>query len=187
MSVSLGTTELPRARWNAEVTLRKAHMRDVEQIYTLIKYWSERSVMLVRSRDHLYENLRDFHVLEDADGMIVGSGALHLLWHDIAEVRGLAIHPDRQGQGLGRWLAMAAEREARDLGLPQIFAWTLQVKFFTNMGYTVTTRENLPPKVWSECNACPFYDNCREIGVTKVLDPAHTFRPGSVPAPKGNS
>lgn len=176
MTLEVGTTVLPKVRWNAEVNLRKMHMKDIEQVYTLIKYWAERGLMLVRAHNHLYENLRDFFVLEDEDGYIVGSGALHILWHDIAEVRGLVIHPDRQGQGLGRWLALAAEREAKDLGLPQIFAWTLQVNFFKSLGYAVTTREKLPPKVWSECNACPFYDNCREIGVTKVLDPDHVFK-----------
>lgn len=174
--IELGTVLLPQVRWDAGVELRKARMADVEPIYTLIKYWAERGLMLVRSHNHLYENLRDFFVLEDEDGQIVGSGALHLLWHDIAEVRGLAIHPDRQGQGLGRWLALAAEREAKDLGVPQIFAWTLQVKFFIALGYGVTTRENLPPKVFQECSACPFYDNCREIGVTKVLDPQRAFK-----------
>ncbi|MFX6790222.1 hypothetical protein ABTH34_20075, partial [Acinetobacter baumannii] len=58
-----------------------------------------------------------------------------------------------------------------DLGLPRVFAWTLQVGFFRSLGYQVTTREALPPKVWSECNACPFYENCREIAVIKHLSP----------------
>jgi amino-acid N-acetyltransferase len=174
--IQLGTTTLPKVRWDANVELRKATMGDVDPIYTLIKYWSERGLMLVRSHDHLYENLRDFFVLQDEDGHIVGSGGLHILWHDIAEVRGMAIHPERQGQGFGRWLAMAAEREAKDMGVPQIFAWTLQVGFFTGLGYHVTSRENLPPKVYQECSACPFYDNCREIGVTKVLDAEAAFK-----------
>ncbi|RIH83690.1 Amino-acid acetyltransferase [Meiothermus luteus] len=174
--IELGTTLLPKVRREANVELRKARIKDVEQIYQLIKYWAERGLMLVRSHNHLYENLRDFFVLEDEDGHIVGSGALHILWHDIAEVRGLAIHPERQGQGLGRWIALAAEREAKDLGIPQIFAWTLQVRFFTSLGYHVTTREALPPKVYAECSACPFYDNCREIGVTKILSPEEAYK-----------
>lgn len=170
MTLEIGTTSLPHVRWNAETELRKAHMRDVGQIHTLIKYWAERGFMLVRSHEHLQENLRDFFVLEDQDGNIVGSGALHLLSDQIAEVRGLAIHPDRQGQGLGRWLVLAAEREARDLGLPQVFAWTLQVKFFLSLGYSVTSREYLPETVASECGVCPFFDNCRETAVVKPLN-----------------
>ena len=105
------------------------------------------------------------------DGQIVGTVALHVLWRDLAEIRGLAVHPTRQGQGLGRWLVLGAEREARDLGLPRVFAWTLQVNFFRALGYRVTSREALPPKVWSECNACPFYENCREIAVIKEFSP----------------
>jgi amino-acid N-acetyltransferase len=160
---------LPEVRRNAEVELRKARLQDVESIYQLIRYWAAQGLMLVRSHDHLYEHLRDFFVLEDEEGYIVGTGGLHILSQEIGEVRGLAVHPNRQGQGLGRWLALAAEREAKDLGLPQIFAWTLQVGFFRGLGYQVTSREALPSKVYQECSICPFYHNCREIAVTKVL------------------
>jgi len=162
---------LPEVRREAGVELRKARLDDVDAIYWLIRYWAEKGLMLVRSHSHLYENIRDFQVLEDEDGHIVGTVALHVLWRDLAEIRGLAVHPKRQGQGLGRWLVLGAEREARDLGLPRVFAWTLQVNFFRGLGYQVTTREALPPKVWSECNACPFYENCREIAVIKGLSP----------------
>lgn len=167
--VELSGTSLPRVRREAGVELRKARLKDVDGIYALIRYWAERGLMLLRSHSHLYENIRDFHVLEDEDGHVVGVAGLHVLWRDLAEIRGLAVHPDRQGQGLGRWLVLACEREARDLGLPRVFAWTLQVGFFKGLGYQVTTREALPPKVWSECNACPFYENCREIAVIKEL------------------
>ncbi|AEB11528.1 N-acetyltransferase [Marinithermus hydrothermalis] len=160
---------LPEVRRDAAVELRKARVGDVEAIHRLIGFWAEKGLMLSRSRDHLYEHLRDFFVLEDEDGHVVGVAGLHVLWKDLAEVRGLAVHPGRQGHGLGRWLVLACEREARDLGVPRVFAWTLQVGFFTALGYRVTTREHLPPKVWSECNACPFYENCREIAVIKTL------------------
>ncbi len=162
---------LPEVDPRAQVELRKARLGDVEAIYRLIRYWAEKGLMLVRSHSHLYENIRDFLVLEDEEGRIVGTVALHVLWRDLGEIRGLAVHPKRQGQGLGRWLVLGAEREARDLGLPRVFAWTLQVGFFRSLGYEVTTREALPPKVWSECNACPFYENCREIAMVKALAP----------------
>ncbi|MDM7324531.1 MAG: N-acetyltransferase [Thermus sp.] len=169
--IELATVSLPEVQKGRAVELRKARLSDVEAIYWLIRYWAEKGLMLVRSHSHLYENIRDFQVLEDEDGHIVGTVALHVLWRDLAEIRGLAVHPLRQGEGLGRWLVLGAEREARDLGLPQVFAWTLQVNFFRSLGYQVTSREALPPKVWSECNACPFYENCREIAVIKRLSP----------------
>jgi len=169
--IELSTTALPKVRREARVELRKARLGDVDEVYALIRHWAERGLMLLRSHSHLYENIRDFHVLEDEEGHVVGVAGLHVLWRDLAEIRGLAVHPDRQGQGLGRWLVLACEREARDLGLPKVFAWTLQVGFFKGLGYQVTTREALPPKVWSECNACPFYENCREIAVIKHFAP----------------
>lgn len=171
MPVGLDAADhLPPVRPEVGVEVRKACMQDVGAIHYLIKYWAERGLMLIRSHNHLYENIRDFFVLEDGDGVIVGVAGLHVLWHNLAEIRGLALHPSRQGEGLGRWLVLACEREARDLGLLQVFAWTLQVRFFERLGYQTITREALPPKVWSECNACPFYENCREIAVSKSLE-----------------
>lgn len=153
--LSLSPVVLPEVRREAGVELRKARLEDVDAIYWLIRYWAEKGLMLVRSHSHLYENIRDFWVLEDEDGQIVGTVALHVLWRDLAEIRGLAVHPTRQGQGLGRWLVLGAEREARDLGLPRVFAWTLQVNFFRALGYRVTSREALPPRSGASATPAP--------------------------------
>ena len=88
--LSLSPVVLPEVRREAGVELRKARLEDVDAIYWLIRYWAEKGLMLVRSHSHLYENIRDFWVLEDEDGQIVGTVALHVLWRDLAEIRGLA-------------------------------------------------------------------------------------------------
>ena len=69
--VSLSPVVLPEVRREAGVELRKARLEDVDAIYWLIRYWAEKGLMLVRSHSHLYENIRDFWVLEDEDGQIV--------------------------------------------------------------------------------------------------------------------
>lgn len=104
--IELATVSLPEVQKGRAVELRKARLSDVEAIYWLIRYWAEKGLMLVRSHSHLYENIRDFQVLEDEDGHIVGTVALHVLWRDLAEIRGLAVHPMRRGEGLGRWLVL---------------------------------------------------------------------------------
>jgi amino-acid N-acetyltransferase len=169
MKLELKSAELPEVDPTLETNLRKARLSDVDQIFELIKYWAEQGFMLVRSRSQLYENIRDFYVVEDAEGYIVGTVALHVLWADLAEIRSLAVHPARQGQGLGRWLVLASEREARDLHVPKVFTFTLQDGFFRKLGYQDIPREDLPPKVWVECADCPFQDNCHEIPLIKHL------------------
>src|SRR5664279_6625617 len=43
-----------------------------------------------------YEALQQFRVAPDPDvpGRIIGCGALHVMWDELAEVRTLAVHPD---------------------------------------------------------------------------------------------
>lgn len=159
---------------NTELVIRPAASSDVPVIYDNIAYWAERGRMLVRSHQNLFENLRDFFVAEvvsDAGVEFAGNGALHVLWGDIAEVRGLAVAPTVQARGVGRALVQACENEAHRLGIPQTFAWTYEVAFFEKCGYTLIDKsKDLHPRVWSECLRCPFFVGCNENGVLKRLD-----------------
>ena len=48
----------------------------------------------------LYETVQEFTVAE-LDGEIVGCGALHVLWEDLAEVRTVAVVDKMRGKGVG--------------------------------------------------------------------------------------
>ena len=156
------------------LVVRAARAEDVPSIYANIAHWAQLGKMLVRPMPNLFENLRDFFVaeVETEDGPVfAGNGALHILWGDIAEVRGLAVAPDVQAHGVGRALVQACEIEARRLGIPVLFAWTYSVGFFEKCGFRLIdkTRE-LHPRVWSECLRCPFFEGCNENGVMKVIE-----------------
>ena len=58
---------------------RKATFKDIEAIYQLVADYAEEGVMLARSRNTLYETLRDMIVAEDEDGTIAGVGGLHII------------------------------------------------------------------------------------------------------------
>ena len=148
--------------------LRKAKVSDVPEIFELIAYWAEQGRMLVRSQRHLYENLRDFYVLRDPDRLLA-VGALHVLSQEIGEIRGLAVHPEVKSRGLGSRLVAACEAEALELGLPRVFAWTLEAGFFARLGYQQTDRAELPEAVSAECGVCPFQARCIEIAMVKEL------------------
>jgi amino-acid N-acetyltransferase len=158
-----------------DVHVRPARSEDVQAIFENIGYWASQGKMLVRPMPNIFENLRDFYVAETiaADGQrtFAGNGALHILWGDIAEVRGLAVAPQVQARGVGRALVSACEAEARRVGIPTLFAWTYSVEFFEKCGFTLIdkTRE-LHPRVWSECLRCPFFVGCNENGMVKRLE-----------------
>lgn len=165
---SAGTGSQPALR------VRPARAEDVPAIFENIGQWAHEGRMLVRPMQNIFENLRDFFVCEEItpDGpKFAGNGALHILWGDIAEVRGLAVAKGVQARGVGRALVGACEDEARRLGIPTVFAWTYEVGFFEKCGFRLLdkTRE-LHPRVWSECLRCPFFVGCNENGVVKRLE-----------------
>lgn len=154
----------------ADITVRPASASDVPDIFELIGYWASKSQMLVRPMPSIFENLRDFFVAEQ-NGEFIGCAAMHVLWGDIAEVRGLAVKPDVRSTGVGRKLVAACEAEARRLGIPNVFAWTYSVGFFEKCGFTLIDKnKDLHPRLWSECLRCPFFVGCNENGMLKRLD-----------------
>jgi amino-acid N-acetyltransferase len=163
------------------VTVRSATAEDVPLIFALIGYWAQQGKMLVRPMPSIFENLRDYFVAE-VDGEFAGNAALHILWGDIAEVRGLAVRPDIQAKGVGRKLVEACEAEARRVGIPVLFAWTYSVGFFEKCGFHLIDKtKDLHPRVWSECLRCPFFVGCNENGMVKRLEGVPM--PKNLPAP----
>lgn len=147
---------------------RKAKMTDVESIHGLINKYADMGLMLARSRISLYEGLREYTVAEK-EGIVVGVGGLHILWHDLAEIRALAIDPAYTRLGIGRQIVHLLEQEARKLELPRLFALTYQTEFFKKCGFEEVENKNLPQKVWKECINCPKFPHCDEQAVVKVL------------------
>ena len=143
---------LPDLDPNSSLSLRKAAMRDVNPMLELIAFWAKQGLMLPKTRDVMFMQIRDFYLLETQDGGIAGTVGLHVLWHDLGEVRSLAIHPNFQGKGLGKQLVLGVEAEARELGIPRLFAWTLEPDFFVRCGYKLISTDELPPKVYKEYN-----------------------------------
>jgi amino-acid N-acetyltransferase len=142
--------------------IRKAILPDVEQMHELVNYYADKGLMLSRSRSTLYENIRDFFVIEQ-DGMIIGIGALHVLWSDLAELRTLAVKEGMIKQGIGRQLVEAILKEAKELKVQKVFTLTYQPGFFEKLGFSVIAKETMPHKVWTDCINCPKFPNCNEI------------------------
>jgi amino-acid N-acetyltransferase len=68
--------------------------------------------------------------------VLVGCGALHVLWADLGEIRTLAVHPDHRGHRIGDRLLGALIDTARELGLSRLFALTFHTDFFARQGFT---------------------------------------------------
>lgn len=150
------------------MNLRNAKISDARTISALINCYAEHDKMLFRSLAEIYENLQAFLVAEVGEA-IVGCCALEIIWSDLAEIKSLAVGPTQKGKGVGRALVEAALERARQLGVPRVFALTLEPEFFERVGFSVVSKDDLPMKVWSDCARCPKQQECDEIAVSKMV------------------
>ena len=144
---------------------RKSTFDDVEAIYELVNRYADEGVMLARSRNMLYETIRDMVVAVDEDGSIVGVGGLHTLWDRLAEVRTMAVAPEMTRQGIGAEIVRRLLSEGRALGIRHFITLTYKPGFFQTLGFHTITKNQLPHKVWKECIDCPKFPNCDEIAM----------------------
>ena len=150
------------------MNVRTARISDVKTIHSLINFYAERDKMLFRSMADIYKNLQAFTVAEDA-GNVVGCCALEVVWSDLAEIKSLAVDQSHTDKGVGKLLVAAAIEQARELGVPRVFALTLEREFFEKLGFHVIEKEKLPMKVWSDCARCPKQQDCDEVAVIKLV------------------
>ena len=148
--------------------IRKATTRDISALLTLINDYAAKGIMLPRTEFEMAENIRDFAVAFSGRDLIA-CGALHFYSPSVAEIRSLAVHPDCKGHGLGRAIVQTLEKEAHEHGLLNLFAFTYVDGFFSNLGYRIVDRGELPLKAWKDCLRCPKFQACDEIAMVKHL------------------
>ena len=62
--------------------IRKAKISDAKKIHELINYYAKKELMLYRSLNDIYENIRDFSIYEGKKREVLGACALHIGWED---------------------------------------------------------------------------------------------------------
>jgi amino-acid N-acetyltransferase len=149
--------------------IRKAKVKDATEIFKILQHFALKEVLLPRSLNSIYENIRDFFVCE-VDGKIVGVGSLHVYWEDLAEIKSLAVKEEYQHLGIGRNIVQECLNEAKELGIKRVFALTYVPDFFKKIGFEITDKSNFPQKVWTECIHCVKFNDCHEIPVSINLE-----------------
>ncbi len=147
-----------------DVIIRPATVHDVKAISDIINYHANKGIMLARPISKLYDNVRDYTVIVH-ESYIVGCGALHVVWEDLAEIRSVAMRDGFKGKGYGKKLIERLMQEARLLDVENIFVLTYQDKFFAKLGFKEINKSELPHKIWSECVNCIHFPNCDEIAM----------------------
>ena len=114
--------------------IRSARTSDIKGIRALIDAYAIGGRLLTKETVTLYESVQEFTVaIENSE--VVGCGALHVLWEDLAEVRTVAVVERLRGKGVGHQLMQAIEERARAIGIKRIFCLTFETAFFGRHGF----------------------------------------------------
>ncbi len=119
-----------------EIIVRRARTRDIRAVRRLVDTYAQPGIMLSKATVALYEDVQEFRVAERiSDGAIVGCGALHVMWVDLAEIRTVAVDPECRGQKVGHRLVTDLIDAARELGVRRVFCLTFETAFFGSFGF----------------------------------------------------
>ena len=145
--------------------IRRARTPDVPVIAGLVNMNVESRRVLGKATVTLYEDVQEFWVAERAvGGEVVGCGALHVMWEDLAEIRTVAVHPGLQGNGVGHRLVTALLGSAREVGVRRVFVLTFATGFFARHGFVEIDGAPVSHEVYDELLRS--YDE----GVAEFLD-----------------
>jgi amino-acid N-acetyltransferase len=155
-----------------QVSIRRARTSDVPGIRALVDRHTADRRLLAKATVTLYEDVQEFFVAAH-DDRVVGCGALHVLWADLAEVRTLAVDPELRGAGIGSRLLRRLLEQARELGVARVFCLTFETDFFGAHGFVET------PQVLVDGGVVAEMLQSHDEGVAEFLDLARV-RPNTL-------
>jgi amino-acid N-acetyltransferase len=153
----------------APLFIRKARSDEADAIAELNNHFADQFLMLRRTPEMIGLAIDDYIVAVNEHGRILACGALKEYSPSVAEVAAIAVSPDAQGSGLGRRIVDAVEQLARKRGIPEVFALTLEPRFFEALGYQRVDRARYPEKIRRDCIGCARRFACNETCFAKQL------------------
>ena len=134
-----------------EVQIRRARTSDVRAIRALIDTYTADRRLLGKATVTLYEHVQEFWVaVRPDDDAVVGCGALHVMWEDLAEIRTVAVHPSCRGLKIGHRIVSELLDVARDIGVARVFVLTFETSFFGSFGFVEIDGAPVPHVVYEQ-------------------------------------
>jgi N-acetylglutamate synthase-like GNAT family acetyltransferase len=119
------------------VMIRKATPTDLPAIETFLKQFVTSGKLLPRTFQEL-ESLLNTLFIAEVDGKLMGTAALEIYNHKLAEIRSLAVAPEMQGSGIGKKLVDACVELAKEHDIYEIMAISSSEAFFKACGFDFT-------------------------------------------------
>lgn len=131
------------------LSVRSARTSDVAAIRQIASPMVEKRVLLGKELVELYESIQEF-VVAELDGKVVGFGALHVFWQDLAEVRTLAVAESARSRGVGAAILRELLERAKVLGIHRVFCLTFETRFFASHGFIEISDVPVDPQTYAE-------------------------------------
>jgi len=129
--------------------IRPAKTSDIKKIKEIVSHYISERRLLAKEIVTLYESVQEFSVAE-VNGEVVGCGALHVLWEDLAEVRTVAVKKEFHGQRIGHQILEKIIERAKEVGVKRIFCLTFETKFFGAHGFNEIQGTPVEPEVYAQ-------------------------------------
>ena len=131
------------------VVIRAAKTSDVKKIRAIVDTYAVERKLLSKETVTLFESVQEF-VVAESDGEVVGCGALHVLWEDIAEVRTVAVVEQMHGKGVGHLILENILARAKEVGVKKVFCLTFETKFFGSHGFKEIQGAPVEPEIYTQ-------------------------------------
>ena len=132
-----------------ELVVRAARTSDIKKIRSIVDLYASQRRLLSKETVTLYEGVQEFTVAE-VNGEVVGCGALHVLWEDLAEVRTVAVIESMQGKGIGHAILESILNKAKEIGVKKVFCLTFETKFFDSHGFNEIQGAPVDPDIYAQ-------------------------------------
>jgi len=148
--------------------ISKARPEHAPSILQLVNRHAESGLMLFRTLDEIRNHLAQFLVYE-VDGKVVATCALSFSTDSLVEIRSLAVDQEFSRRGIGTALIEHCLVEAVRAEAKKIFVLTYVAPLFQRFGFDVIDKNQLPEKIWKDCQSCFRQDHCNETAMIRDL------------------
>ena len=114
--------------------IRKAKLKDLKNIYSLLQEGVNSGKVLKRSSKEIRKAINSFFVYEE-ENKVVGCCSLEIYSQKVAEIRSLVVSFEYRNRGIGSILVKKCLDEAKNKGIYQVLSITDKSDLFERFGF----------------------------------------------------
>ncbi len=114
--------------------IRKAKIKDLKVIYSLLQEGVTSGKVLKRSLKELKNAIKNFYVYEE-NNKVVGCCSLEIYSQKLAEIRSLVVTAEYRNRGIGSAFVKRCLDEAKKKGVYQVLSVTDKCDLFERFGF----------------------------------------------------